>query len=92
MKPPAPVTQMRSFFSGQYSCAPYTVFTAKPAAAMAANASFAHETGGGGRVCGLNGSRIKPLPPRMPFLGLSDGGVGCSKTPLSDAGAEAFGC
>jgi hypothetical protein len=31
----APVMQMRSFFTGQYGWAPYTVFTASPAAAIA---------------------------------------------------------
>jgi|APGre2960657444_1045066.scaffolds.fasta_scaffold03792_3 hypothetical protein len=43
MKPPAPVMQMRSFFSGQYGSAPYTVCTAKPAErAGAASVRAAH--------------------------------------------------
>ena len=41
MKPPAPVTQMRSFWLGQYGSAPYTVSTARPAAAI----SFLNATG-----------------------------------------------
>jgi len=33
----------------------------------------------------------KPLPPRIPFSALSDGGDGCRRTPLSDAYSDPFG-
>jgi hypothetical protein len=44
-----------------------------------------------GRRAFLEESQTKPLPPRIPFSALSDGGVGCRRTPLSDAFPEPFG-